>query len=152
MRILRRVDIERSEEIFKKIGLYVDKLVEELDPYIVILFGSFARGDVNEGSDVDIIVVADFEEPFLDRIRRLLELDEFGMPLEPIGYTLDEFERMKRDGNPFILEVLEKGKVLYVKGATPWVFLKGISCAWPDASKPGEVRRGGSVQIPNRRQ
>jgi len=31
----------------------------------VILFGSFARRDINEGSDVDIVVIADFKEQFL---------------------------------------------------------------------------------------
>lgn len=34
-------------------------------------------------------------------------------PLEPVGYTTEEFQRMKEEGNPFIREVLERGKVLY---------------------------------------
>ena len=113
MRKLCRVDIERSREVFEKIGLYVNKLVEELNPYLIILFGSFARGDINEGSDVDILVVADFKEPFLDRIKKLLDLNEFKIPIEPIGYTVDEFEKMREGGNPFILEVVKRGKVLY---------------------------------------
>jgi hypothetical protein len=42
-----------------------------------------------------------------------MRLNTFGIPVEPIGYTLEEFEEMKCRGNPFILEVLEKGKILY---------------------------------------
>jgi hypothetical protein len=77
------------------------------------LFGSFATGDISEGSDIDIMVVADFGAGFLDRIKLLLDLNHFGLPIEPIGYTVGEFERMKEAGNRFIALVLETGKLLY---------------------------------------
>jgi len=87
-----------------------------LKPYCVILFGSFATGDINEGSDVDIIIIADFKEPFFDRIKILLDLnDGIDLPLEPIGYTLEEFQKMRDEGNSFIEEVLLTGKILYDK-------------------------------------
>ena len=80
----------------------------------MILFGPFVRRDVNEGSDVDLVVVADFEEPFLDRIKLLLDLnDGIGLPLEPVGYTLEGFRRTRREGNRFVQEVVEGGEVLY---------------------------------------
>jgi hypothetical protein len=88
-------------------------VVGRLNPHLVLLFGSFASGEINEGSDVDILVVADFKQDFLDRISILMDLNEFGLPLEPVGYTPEEFEQMKDGGNPFILEVLDKGKVLF---------------------------------------
>jgi len=110
---LRRVDLERSEEVFRKIDNYVNEVIDKLNPHLIILFGSFATRDINEGSDVDIVVVADFEENFLDRIRVLMDLNRFGIPIEPIGYTPAEFEEMKRKGNPFILEVIGKGKVMF---------------------------------------
>ncbi len=110
---LRRVNIERSEEIFRKIDEYVEEVVKSLNPYLVILFGSFATGDINEGSDVDILVVADFEESFLDRIKKLVDLNKFRIPVEPVGYTLKEFNEMKNRKNAFIIEVVEKGKVMY---------------------------------------
>lgn len=111
---LRRVDIEQSERVFEKIDLYVQRLVEKLNPQAVMLFGSFARGDINEGSDVDILVIADFKEPFLERIRLLLDLnDDLKLPLEPVGYTLEEFQRMRAEGNRFVEEVLKTGKLLF---------------------------------------
>ncbi|MBS7637721.1 nucleotidyltransferase domain-containing protein [Candidatus Bathyarchaeota archaeon] len=78
-----------------------------------MLFGSFAAGDVNEGCDIDILIVADFKEDFLERIGTLMKLNTFGIPVEPLGYTPEEFEDMKGRKTPFILEVLEKGKILY---------------------------------------
>lgn len=113
MRKLCRVDIERSGEVSKKIDDYVGEVVRKLNPDLVILFGSFATGDINEGSDIDILVVADFKEEFLDRIRTLIDLNTFKIPIEPVGYTPEEFNQMKNRKNPFIMEVLEKGKVLY---------------------------------------
>jgi len=91
----------------------VREVVEKLHPSLIVLFGSFASGEINEGSDVDILVVADFKEGFLDRIRTLMDLNRFRIPIEPVGYTPEEFEDMKRKGNLFVTEVLEKGKVLY---------------------------------------
>ena len=113
MRKLCRVDIERSGEVSKKIDDYVGEVVRRLNPDLVLLFGSFATGDINEGSDIDILVVADFKEDFLDRIGTLMDLNTFKIPIEPVGYTPKEFSQMKNRKNPFIIEVLEKGKILY---------------------------------------
>ena len=111
---LCRIDIGRSEEVLERVKRYKDRVVKELKPTSVILFGSFARGDINEGSDVDIMVIADFEEAFLDRIGLLLGLnDDVKLPLEPIGYTPEEFARMREERNSFIIEALKGCKVLY---------------------------------------
>jgi len=110
---LRRVDIERSREVREKIDRYVREVVEKLHPSLIVLFGSFSSGEINEGSDVDILVVADFKEGFLERIRTLMDLNRFRIPIEPVGYTPEEFEEMKRRGNLFVTEVLEKGKTLF---------------------------------------
>ena len=131
MRKLCRVDIERSGEVFQKIDDYVAEVVRKLSPDLVLLFGSFATGDINEGSDIDILVVAYFKEPFLDRIRTLMDINTFKIPIEPVGYTREEFAQMKTRKNPFIMEVLERGKVMYksssfalkevqAKGAGKW--------------------------------
>lgn len=93
-----------------------DLVVKELKPHAVVLFGSFAKGEINEGSDVDIMVIADFKESFLDRIKVLLDLNEaVKLPLEPVGYSPEEFQGMNETGNRFIQEVLTTGKVLYGK-------------------------------------
>jgi len=110
---LCRVDIERSGEVFGKIEDYVREVVNHLNPYLIVLFGSFATGDVNEGSDIDIMVVADFKESFLDRIKRLMDVNIFKIPIEPVGYTLEEFGEMMKRKSPFIMEVMEKGRVMH---------------------------------------
>lgn len=115
MHKLCRVNIEKSEEIYGKIGSYVHQLIDKINPKLIILFGSFAKKDFNEGSDIDIVVVANFKEKFLDRIKTLMELNTFKIPIEPIGYTPEEFYKMKERGNAFILEVIQNGKILFEK-------------------------------------
>jgi predicted nucleotidyltransferase len=105
-----RIDINRSEELPGKIIRFVEKLTSRINIKKVYLFGSAARNDLNEGSDIDIAIIGDFKERFLDRIDRILEMTD--LPVEPLCYTEDEFEKMKRDDNPFIKEIL-KGKVLF---------------------------------------
>ena len=102
MRKLRRVHLGRREEVLPHLEAYVGRVVEELRPQAVVLYGSFARGDVHEASDLDLLVVADFPEPFLERIGRLLELaSDLELPLEPVGYTSEEVVAMWQQGNRF---------------------------------------------------
>ncbi len=105
-----RIDISRSKELPGKIKRFVEKLASHIDIKKVYLFGSVARNDFNEGSDIDLAIIGDFRERFLDRADKILEMTE--LPIEPLCYTEQEFEEMKRKGNPFVNEIL-KGKLLY---------------------------------------
>ena len=110
------INLEQRGKIAEQIEEYCHEIVRQLDPELVILFGSFASGDINEGSDIDIMVIAAFQVSFLDRIKLLLDLNHLGLPIEPIGYTREEFQRMRQRETPFITEVMRKGRILYQKG------------------------------------
>jgi len=69
-----------------------------------------ARNDFNEGSDIDLAIIGDFKERFLDRSDKILDMTE--LPIEPLCYTEKEFEEMRIKGNPFVKEIL-KGKILF---------------------------------------
>jgi predicted nucleotidyltransferase len=107
------INLEQRGQIAEQIERYCQDIVSKLNPHAIILFGSFATGDINEGSDIDILVVADFEVNFLDRIKLLINLNRSGLPIEPIGYTPEEFDRMKGAGNAFVARVLKTGRMLY---------------------------------------
>ena len=80
----------------------------------VILFGSRARGDWGPWSDYDLLIVADFDEDFLNRIAHILELlSDVRLPIEPHPYTLEEALEMLRSGCPTIVDALEEGTILY---------------------------------------
>jgi predicted nucleotidyltransferase len=112
MSVLRRVDLERREEILRGLERFVRRLKETLPLQEVHLFGSFVTGKIHEGSDIDLVLVGQFTERFQERIFRVLELDDENLPIEPLCYTPEEFDAMIQEGNPFILEVLKTGKRL----------------------------------------
>jgi predicted nucleotidyltransferase len=93
-------------------------LVEALDPEFIILFGSFARGDQNRASDVDLVVIAETSLAFCDRIGAALEAccSFARAPVEPLVYTPAEWKRMLAEGNSFAHLVMREGRVLYERG------------------------------------
>ena len=112
MSVLRRVDLERREEILRGLDRLVRRLKETLPLEKVYLFGSFATGNIHEGSDIDLVLVGQFRERFQERIFRVLELNDENLPVEPLCYSPDELEAMIQEGNPFVLEVLKTGREL----------------------------------------
>jgi predicted nucleotidyltransferase len=78
------------------------------DP-VVLLCGSTALGENMPWSDVDLIVIADFEKPFLERLKELALLNETDLGLEVLGYTPTEFMQMLDRLNPAAVEAAEFG-------------------------------------------
>ncbi len=76
----------------------------------IILFGSQARGDADEYSDLDLIIVKETSQPFM---RRLVEAPDFPVHADVFVYTPREFEYMKENENPFLMNALENSVVLY---------------------------------------
>ena len=93
----------------------VDKLLQALRGVsAVILFGSRARGDHKPWSDYDLLIIANFDEPYLERIKHLIDLlKDVKIPIEPHPYTLEEALSMLKRGNPTLIDALEEGIILY---------------------------------------
>ena len=90
----------------------VARLIEELHPALILLFGSCARGTATRHSDLDLLVVWPTRERPLDRIGRVLTLlADSPLPVEVIAYTPDELA--SRRHTPFMRRVLAEGRVLY---------------------------------------
>ena len=81
------------------------------DPSVrkVLLFGSLARGDARDHSDIDLIVVKDTQMRFLDRLDEFY--DDAREAMDILVYTPQEFEEMKE--RPFVKRALREGKMLY---------------------------------------
>lgn len=103
----------------QKLNPKIEVIIRGLKDYApekIILFGSAARGDVDEYSDIDIVIIKKTDKPFL---KRLIEAVEFLRPDSPhvdlFVYTPEEFALMKEDDNPFVAQVLKEGRVIYEK-------------------------------------
>jgi len=102
--------IEERRRSREKIIGRVSSWVREL-PFKVtaIVVGSYARGDFNLWSDVDVLLISrDFKGSPLDR---LMEID---VPpgFQVIPLTPEEYRRQAERGNPLVLEAEEKGVVV----------------------------------------
>ena len=97
----------------------LDELVRSLqdyEPEQIILFGSRARGEADEYSDYDLIVIKQTQRSFLERLQDMVPyLAAFEHAAEILVYTPAEFERMAETGLGWI--VRQEGVVLYERSA-----------------------------------
>ena len=93
----------------------VARLVRELEPERIVLFGSWARGTATRRSDIDLCVIWKTDLSPLDRIGKVLVLlKDAPRPIEAVVYTPEELVRMEE--SPFIRRIVKEGKVLYERG------------------------------------
>lgn len=91
-------------------------LVAEYEPSRVILFGSHSDGTAGEDSDIDLLVIKETSDRFLDRcsdVRRILRGSHTSIPLDAIVLTPAEVEDRLRIGDQFISGILHEGRTLY---------------------------------------
>jgi predicted nucleotidyltransferase len=74
-----------------------------------LLFGSAARGDVHEGSDLDVLVVKRTDLPFVERPRGLYALLAPGLAVDAVVYTPEEFSRLSADPRGVLASALADG-------------------------------------------
>lgn len=71
----------------------VERIREGYEPEKIILFGSLARGDTHEWSDIDIIVVKDTDASYGERVKALTPLIRGRLVgADIIVYSLQEYE------------------------------------------------------------
>jgi predicted nucleotidyltransferase len=83
-------------------------------PQKIILFGSYARGDFNQDSDLDILVVMEgAASPRSESIRLHRALRGLMVPIDIIVATPDQLEKYRHTIGLIYREALNEGKVLY---------------------------------------
>jgi predicted nucleotidyltransferase len=105
------------DAISEKVNGILEDYVRELQKHIhidkAILYGSYAKGNYNEYSDVDIAI---FSESFKDK--RFVEITSFlfglarkykDICIEPVGFSVSDLQ----DNNPFVKEIINTGREIY---------------------------------------
>jgi predicted nucleotidyltransferase len=94
------------------------RIAERLHPQKIVLFGSRARGDQQEDSDYDLLIIAPSNEP---RWRRTIPLYQLlagmGVPKDIVWWTPDEVAEWEAVKSHFINVALRQGVVLYEAAA-----------------------------------
>ena len=84
----------------------------------IVLFGSYARGNPRDYSDIDLVVVSDeFTDNRWENQTKLAEATEsskdYSCIIEPIGYSIKEYEQAEKGS--FLGEIKHTGKIVYSK-------------------------------------
>jgi predicted nucleotidyltransferase len=108
---------ERRALLEAELGRWVRLLIENYNPQRILLFGSLATGEVDEWSDVDLVVVKETSLRFLDRIREVLQLLHPRVGVDVLVYTPEEFDRLTQERGFVRQEILEKGQLLYERAS-----------------------------------
>jgi predicted nucleotidyltransferase len=95
------------------------RLVRAFAPTQILLFGSYAKGMAEPGSDVDLLVVAELDGDRKIHLRRARQLVASNFPpVDIVLCTPEEADSAATIASPFLASVLESGVVLYRRAPT----------------------------------
>ena len=86
-------------------------------PRQLILFGSYARGEAKEGSDLDLLLVEDESADIAEETVRLQRvLGRLPVEVDLLVYSEREFEQRRDWCSTPVYWAVREGKVLYDRG------------------------------------
>jgi len=106
----RKLKLE-AEKLIKRFLLEIN----QLSPKCVILFGSYAKGNFTEGSDIDLCVIA--ERLPEDELRRRTLVGLYNTPkITAMGFYPQEFINFLKKRRCFVYDIISDGIVVYDDG------------------------------------
>jgi predicted nucleotidyltransferase len=112
------IPIGSAEPVAATLPAAIARLVKEVRPQQVVLFGSYAYGAPTPHSDVDLLVVLESSLPFIKRqvhVSKTLLPRLF--PIDLIVVTPAELAERLANGNQFFTEIVQRGRVIYERPA-----------------------------------
>ena len=99
------LEVDLKDYLIKLSGIITKSVPLEC----VILFGSRARNDFMEKSDLDLIFVGDFKESFINSSTTIYEHYKLSLGLDAFCYRAEEFNKMFYEGVVSILDAIDHG-------------------------------------------
>lgn len=94
-----------------------EALVSKYHPEKIILFGSLAKGKVNESTDIDLLIVKDTQKPYNDRLRDVVSICDYNVGIDFMIYNPEELKELSKTNSFVRNEIIKKGEVIYDKAA-----------------------------------
>lgn len=107
----------RRAQLAAELARFLPIIVERLHPAMILIFGSFAAGHVGEWSDLDLVVVAESNLPFYQRLSDVFKSVRPRVGLDVLVYTPDEWENLKQTRRFVREEIVKKGTVIYERAS-----------------------------------
>jgi len=97
-----------------KINEVVYRIANNFNPEMIILFGSYAQGNPNKDSDLDLLIIQNTNLPRHKRgLDIRLSLIGTKIPIDILVYTKEEFENEKNEKSSFLNSAIKTSKILY---------------------------------------
>jgi predicted nucleotidyltransferase len=113
-KIHSRIDIMNENIPF--IDQIVNIIVGAVAPDKIILFGSYARGDYRENSDIDILILKKGLKNERD-VTNTLYMEFFDkkitMPVDLLAIDYDKYDKLNNDIGYIYKTIKQEGKILY---------------------------------------
>lgn len=99
----------------EKVDGAVSRIVRRWQPERVIIFGSYARGQADANSDLDVLVVmrGPVASPRKDSIRIREDLGDISMPMDILVVSRKRLEALERVPGLIYRDAVREGKVVY---------------------------------------
>ena len=89
------------------------RIAQEFKPEKIILFGSHAYGQPTPESDLDLLVVMQFEgDPLAQAVAMLNRLNVL-VPIDLLVRTPEQIQQRLAMGDRFMGDIIERGQVMY---------------------------------------
>lgn len=111
--------VETTAQVSPVVEKLVDAIIAGYAPEKIILFGSYAYGDPDENSDVDLLIVK--KNPELKKQDRWVTVKNIvwdlhlGVPVSPLVMSPGELAVRLNERHYFIEEITERGILVYEK-------------------------------------
>jgi uncharacterized protein len=89
------------------------RIAREFKPEKIILFGSHAYGQPMPESDLDVMVIMQFEGDPLEQAVTMLNRLNMLLPIDLLVRTPEQIQQRLEMGDHFIRDIIERGKVMY---------------------------------------
>ncbi|MEM0244992.1 MAG: nucleotidyltransferase domain-containing protein [Zestosphaera sp.] len=103
--------IRKRDLYIKKAQVFAECTIRKLSNSAVLIYGSVSRGDLNEWSDIDVLIIAreEISQKPAERLDMIHDCMKENPLIEPVIITLDEFRKLLAKKNPLVIEALKKG-------------------------------------------
>jgi uncharacterized protein len=92
----------------------VQRIVAAAQPSRVIVFGSYGRGDADEGSDLDIMVIQpEVSDKYTEMIRLHKAVGSIGRGVDVLVYSEAEYQRRSQVPGTLLYWARKEGRALY---------------------------------------
>ena len=105
----------REQLLRQELARFIAIVTQQMQPERIILFGSFVAGKVNEWSDLDLVVIAETDLPFYERIKQVLHSVRPQAGMDVLVYTPIEWAEMTSQRRFVQEEIVNKGRVVYAQ-------------------------------------